>query len=97
MNDQIQEQKVNGDNKDDAFHASMKKQYSQKDIYFDLMDHASKLLRPGGILVFLFHTDDEYTAEENKFPEHEAFTFQRSSKDRLTKSRARHLITLKKN
>ena len=61
-----------------------------------MLDHASVQLRPGGLLVFLFHTDEEYTEEQNKFPEHPDFEFIRSSKDRLTKARARHLITMKR-
>lgn len=61
-----------------------------------MMDHASRQLRPGGLLVFLFHTDDEHTEEENRFPEHAEFIFLRSSKDGLTKTRARHLITMKR-
>jgi len=74
----------------------MKKQYSQQDIYFDLLSHASVQLRPGGLIVYLFHTDDDYTEEQNKFPEHPDFKFIRSSKDKLTKTRARHLITMRK-
>lgn len=50
------------------FHASMKEQYSQKDIYSDLLENASKMLRSGGRLVFLFHNDDTLSDEENKFP-----------------------------
>jgi len=46
--------------------------------------------------VFLFHTDDEKPAEENKFPEHPKLEFVRSSRDGLTRHRARHLITMKK-
>ena len=46
--------------------------------------------------MFLWHTDDEAPEEENAFPEHPAFKFLRSSKDVLTKHRARHLITMEK-
>ena len=76
--------------------------FPQKD-HFDfveLHDHlveiASKLLVPGGRLVFLFHTDEEQAAEKNKFPEHPDFDLIRSSKDILTKFRARHLLTMVK-
>jgi len=74
----------------------MKEQYAQKDIYADLLDHASKMLKPGGRVVFLWHTDDEKSEEENRFPAHTGLEFVCSSKDVLTKFRARHLITMKK-
>ena len=80
----------------DNFHASMKEQYAQKDIYADTLDLGSKLLRIGGRIVFLWHTDDEKSDEENKFPEHPSFEFVCSSKDVLTKHRARWLITMTK-
>ena len=74
----------------------MKEQYSQKDIYSDLLDHSAKMLKPGGRVVFLWHIDDERTPEENKIPENDFLEFVNSSKDSLTKTRARLLITLKK-
>ena len=86
---------VPGDDKV-VFHASMKEQYAQKDIYSDLLDHAGKMLRPGGRVVFLWHTDDEKSEEENRFPANPLLDFVSSSKDVLTKFRARHLITMKK-
>ena len=63
------------------FHASMKEQYSQKDIYSDLLEHASKYLREGGLVTFLFHNDDTLTEEENKFPEHPRLKLTHASKD----------------
>jgi len=54
------------------------------------------MLKPGGRVVFLWHTDDEKSEEENRFPEHTGLEFVSSSKDVLTKFRARHLITMKK-
>lgn len=54
------------------------------------------MLKVGGRIVFLWHTDDQNSPEENKFPEHPNFQFVSSSKDTLTKFRARHLITLRK-
>ena len=78
------------------FHASMKEQYSQKDIYGDLLENASKMLRPGGRIVFLFHNDDEKSEEENRFPSHPEFEYVCASKDQLTKHRSRFLITMQK-
>jgi tRNA G10 N-methylase Trm11 len=74
----------------------MKEQYAQKDIYADLLDHASKMLKPGGRVVFLWHTDDEKSEEDNRFPSHPGLEFVISSKDVLTKFRARHLVTMRK-
>lgn len=54
------------------------------------------MLKPGGRLVFLWHTDDEKSEEENRFPDHPLLEFVSSSKDVLTKFRARVLITMKK-
>jgi tRNA (guanine10-N2)-methyltransferase len=78
------------------FHASMKEQYSQKDIYSDLLNHANKFLRKGGHVVFLFHNDDTLSDEENKFPEHPGLVLTNASKDQLTKHRSRFLITMRK-
>ena len=68
--------------------------------FVELHDHlvhiASILLRKGGHLVFLFHTDDDEPAEKNKFPEHPDMEFLRSSRDWLTKKRAGHLITMRR-
>ena len=54
------------------------------------------MLKPGGRVVFLWHTDDEKSEEENRFPDHPLLEFVSSSKDVLTKFRARVLITMKK-
>lgn len=80
------------DNKD--FHAAVKLQISAKDIYHDLLEAASGILRPGGRIVFLYMNDDRKTDEENAFPTHPNFEFVASSKDVLTKDRSRHLITM---
>ncbi len=75
-------------------HFSMKEHYEVTSVYGDLLENASKILRPGGRLVFLFHTDQSLPAEKNKFPEHPEFEFVSSSENNLTKYRARHLITM---
>ena len=75
---------------------SQKEHYDFVELHEHLLHIASILLRPGGKLVFLFFTDDEKPAEENKFPEHEDFVFLRSSKDSLTKHKSRHLITMER-
>ena len=49
-------------------HYSMKEHYEVFSVYGDLLENASKILRPGGRLVFLFHTDQSLPAEKNKFP-----------------------------
>ena len=77
-------------------HFAMKEHYDFVELHLHLIDVASKLLKPGGRLVYLFHTDDRETDEKNKFPEHPSFIFVRSSRDILTKNRARHLITMQK-
>ena len=75
---------------------SQKEHFDFIELHEHLLHIASLLLRPGGKLVFLFFTDDEKSEEENKFPEHPAFDFIRSSKDQLTKKSARHLITMQR-
>ena len=75
-------------------HFSMKEHYDVNKVYSDLLQNATKLLRKGGRLVFLYHTDTSLPAERNKFPEHPDFEFVCSSENNLTKCRARHLITL---
>eukprot|EP00347_Sterkiella_histriomuscorum_P019828 403340145 len=79
---------------EEYIHYSMMKQYDVQKLYFDLLDQASKLLRPGGRVVYLFHTDQSLPEEKNKFPEHPDFYFKCSSINNLTKCRARHLITM---
>jgi tRNA (guanine10-N2)-methyltransferase len=49
-------------------HYSMKEHYEFTHVYSDLLENASKLLKPKGRLVFLFHTDQSLPAERNKFP-----------------------------
>ena len=75
---------------------SQKEHFDFVELHEHLLHVASILLRPGGRLVFLFFTDEEASPEKNKFPEHPAFDFERSSKDQLTKFKARHLLTLRK-
>ena len=74
----------------------MKEQYDFCELHEHLLHVAARLLRPGGLLVFLFHTDDEKSEEENRFPEHPQLEFVRSSRDGLTRHRSRHLITMRK-
>ena len=74
----------------------MKEHYEFTKVYSDLLKNAAGLLRKGGRLVFLFHTDQSLPAERNKFPEHPDLKFICSSEDNLTKARARHLITMEK-
>lgn len=87
-----------GEDRDERhqFHASMTQRYHQRDIYSDLLENAAKMLRPGGRITFLWHIDEQHTEEENRFPHHSDFDFICSSKDILTKTRARCLITLRK-
>lgn len=54
-------------------HYSMKEHYEVTSVYEDLLVNASRLLRKGGRLVFLFHTDASLPNEKNKFPEHPDF------------------------
>ena len=77
-------------------HYAMKEQYDFCELHEHLLHIAARLLRPGGLLVFLFHTDDEKSEEENRFPEHPQLEFVRSSRDGLTRARSRHLITMRK-
>jgi len=78
------------------FTPTIKMQYKPKDIYNDLLVNASKMLKSEGRVVFLWHTDDRNTEEENAFPSHPDFDLVCSSRDGLTKNRARHLITLQR-
>ena len=50
----------------------------------------------GGIIVFLYHTDDILPPEMNEFPESEFMKFEHSCKNGLTKTRARHSIKMRK-
>ncbi len=79
---------------EDEPHFSMKEHYDVNKVYSDLLDNASRLLKKGGRIVFLYHTDLSLPAERNKFPDHPAFEFVCSSENNLTKYRARHLITM---
>ena len=80
----------------DEPHFAMKQQFDFIELHEHLLHVAALLLRPKGLLVFLFHTDDEQPEEKNKFPEHPSLDFIRSSRDQLTRFRARHLITMRK-
>ena len=45
--------------------------------------------------MFLFHTDEtDREKEKARFPIHPSFRLLRSSRDKLTLNRARHLITM---
>ena len=48
----------------------MKEHFDFVELHEHLLSVAASLLKPGGRLVFLFHTDDEQPPEKNKFPEH---------------------------
>lgn len=48
----------------------MTEQYDVQKLYYDLLENASKLLKPEGRIVYLFHTDASLPPEKNKFPEH---------------------------
>ena len=50
-----------------------KQSYGVNKIYDTLLRIASKLLKKGGRLVFLFHTDVSYPPEYNEFPKHPCF------------------------
>lgn len=63
---------------------SKKECFGINQIYHSLLDTASKLLKVGGKLVFLFHTDTSYDDEFNKFPEHECFEFVHSCMNNCT-------------
>ncbi len=82
------------DGEEEEPHFSMKEHYDVLKVYSDLLENASKILRKGGRIVFLYHTDMSLPAERNKFPEHPDFEFVCSSENNLTKYRARHLITM---
>mmetsp|Transcript_13045 Transcript_13045/g.15560 ORF Transcript_13045/g.15560 Transcript_13045/m.15560 type:complete len:94 (+) Transcript_13045:754-1035(+) len=75
---------------------AMTEQFDFTELHEHLLHVAALLLRPGGHLVFLFHTDEENPPEKNRFPQHPHLEFVRSSKDILTLKRARHLITMKR-
>lgn len=51
-------------------HYAQKAQYDFCELHDHLLHVAALLLRPNGLLVFLFHTDEEKPEEENRFPEH---------------------------
>jgi hypothetical protein len=76
------------------FHASAKHIVSATDIYQELLNVGSKILRPNGRMVYLYHNDDRKSDEENAFPKHPDFEFVCCSKDVLTKNRCRFLITM---
>ena len=82
------------DGEEEEPHFSMKEHYDVLKVYSDLLENASKILRKGGRIVFLYHTDLSLPAERNKFPDHPDFEFVCSSENNLTKYRARHLITM---
>ena len=52
-----------------------KETFEGNKIYDHLLSVASKLLKVGGRIVFLFHTDSLKSEEYNRFPEHECFEF----------------------
>lgn len=73
--------KKEGPRDEEEPHFAQKEHFDFCELHDHLLHIAALLLRPGGRLVFLFHTDDEKPAEENKFPEHPQLEFIRSSRD----------------
>jgi tRNA (guanine10-N2)-methyltransferase len=73
-----------------------KENYETNKIYYTLLNLASKILKTGGRLVFLFHTDVTYTEEMNKFPEHPCFKLVHSCENPLMTKRSRHSIKMVK-
>ena len=65
-------------------------------IYAQLLSVGASLLKIGGRLVFLFHTDASLPDEKNAFPTHSSFQMIDSSENDLTKARKRHLITMQR-
>lgn len=52
------------------------------------------LLKPNGKLVFLFYTDEQTRdAERSKFPANPRLKMVSWSRDKLTRNKARHLLT----
>ena len=76
---------------------STKDTFDIDEIYQSLLNMGAENLKPGGRLVFLFHTDMVSKEEASRFPEHPALSFVDSSENELTKNRVRHCITLQKN
>ena len=68
-----EEGKEEGEEGEPEPYFSMKEHYDFTKVYSDLLANAATILRPGGRLVFLFHTDMSLPAERNKFPEHPDF------------------------
>ena len=73
-----------------------KSNYGVNQIYHKLLAVASILLKMGGRLVFLFHTDIEYSPEENEFPTHPWFKLVHSWENPLMRKRSRHSIKMVK-
>ena len=53
----MEEEEDEEEKEEEEPHFSMKEHYEVTSVYGDLLENASKILRPGGRLVFLFHTD----------------------------------------
>ena len=73
-----------------------KESYGVNQIYYTLLKSASKLLKKGGRLVFLFHTDIEYPPEFNEFPTHPCFELVHACENPLMRKRSRHSIKMVK-
>lgn len=74
---------------------AQKEHFDFVELHDHLLDVAATLLVQGGRLVFLFHTDESTLENEKaRFPKHPLLRLVRSSRDKLTKSRARHLLTM---
>lgn len=92
------EKKKADEREEDEPYFSQKEHFDFIELHDHLLDVAATLLVKGGRLVFLFFTDESIKEDEyKKFPSHVQLSFVRSSRDKLNKNRARHLITMVKN
>ncbi|CAI2370842.1 unnamed protein product [Moneuplotes crassus] len=73
-----------------------KESYGINQIYHKLLKIASFLLKKGGKLVFLFHTDIEYPPEVNEYPTHPCFELVHACENPLMRKRSRHSIKMVK-
>lgn len=71
-----------------------KQNYGVNEIFYKLLMIASYLLKKGGRLVFLFHTDIEYDPEHNKIPTHPCFELVHSCENPLMRKRSRHSVKM---
>ena len=77
-------------------HFHQTERFDTRLLYDKLLTFAAKMLKIGGVIVYLWHTDEELSDEENAFPEHPCFRLEHSCENPLTKKRARHSIKMRK-